>query len=88
MLKDATLDDDENTYSPLIIEMNGHSIKSDITAGYDLTLNNGTVEGNVRVETTNENGKFVMTAPSEADAAITGDLEIIKGSADITVNFR
>ena len=84
LLKDATLDDDENTYSPLIIEMNGHSIKSDITAGYDLTLNNGTVEGNVRVETTNENGKFVMTAPSEADAAITGDLEIIKGSADIS----
>ena len=84
LLKDATLDDDENTYSPLIIEMNGHSIKSDITAGDDLTLKNGTVEGNVRVETTNENGKFVMTAPTNADAAITGDLEIIKGSVDIS----
>ena len=85
LLKNAVLSSEAYAYCPLVIEMNGFSITGDITAGDDLTLNNGTVEGNVTVDANSVNGKFVMTAPANAEAAITGNLTVNDGcSANIS----
>ncbi len=84
LLKNAVLSSEAITYCPLVIEMNGFSITGNIRAGDDLTLKDGTVEGNVTVDASTEQGKFVMTAPSEAEAAIKGSLIVNIGcSANI-----
>ena len=59
----------------LTINMNGHSITGDVNACASLTLNNGTVEGDVTVD----GGSFVMTAPANADVAIKGNLIVNSG---------
>ena len=62
------------------IHMNGHSITGNIDATDSLTLTNGTVKGNVEVD----GGTFTMTAPAEAEAAITGGLKVVSGSAFVS----
>ena len=84
LLKDAVLSSEAITYCPLVIEMNGFSITGNIRASYDLTLKNGTVEGNVTVDASTEQGKFVMTAPADAEAAITGNLIV---NSDCSANI-
>lgn len=62
------------------IHMNGHSITGNIDATDSLTLNDGTVDGTVKVD----GGTFTMTAPAEAKAAITGGLNVVSGSAFVS----
>lgn len=62
------------------INMNGHSITGNIDATASLTLNGGTVDGTVEVD----GGTFTMTAPAEAEAAITGRLKVVSGSAFVS----
>ena len=62
------------------INMNGHSITGNIDATASLTLNGGTVDGTVKVD----GGTFTMTAPAEAEAAITGELNVVSGSAFVS----
>ena len=62
--------------------MNGHSITGNIDATGSLTLNGGTVDGTVTVNATG--GTFTMTAPAEAEAAITGGLNVVSGSASVS----
>ena len=54
-------------YAPTTIHMNGHSITGNIDATDSLTLNGGTVDGTVKVD----GGTFTMTAPAEAEAALS-----------------
>ncbi len=67
-------------YAPTTIHMNGHSITGNIDATDSLTLNGGTVDGTVKVD----GGTFTMTAPAEAEAAITGGLNVVSGSASVS----
>ena len=67
-------------YAPTTIHMNGHSITGNIDATDSLTLNGGTVDGTVKVD----GGTFTMTAPAEAEAAITGGLNVVSGSAFVS----
>ena len=62
------------------IHMNGHSITGNIDAMDSLTLNGGTVDGTVKVD----GGTLNMTAPAEAEAAITGGLKVVSGSAFVS----
>ena len=62
------------------IHMNGHSITGNIDATDSLTLNGGTVDGTVKVD----GGTLNMTAPAEAEAAITGGLNVVSGSAFVS----
>jgi len=62
------------------IHMNGHSITGNIDAMDSLTLNGGTVDGTVKVD----GGTLNMTAPAEAEAAITGGLNVVSGSASVS----
>ena len=62
------------------IHMNGHSITGNIDATDSLTLNGGTVDGTVKVD----GGTLNMTAPAEAEAAITGGLNVVSGSASVS----
>ena len=62
------------------IHMNGHSITGNIDAMDSLTLNGGTVDGTVKVA----GGTLNMTAPAEAEAAITGGLNVVSGSAFVS----
>ena len=62
------------------IHMNGHSITGNIDAMDSLTLNGGTVDGTVKVD----GGTLNMTAPAEAEAAITGGLNVVSGSAFVS----
>ena len=62
------------------IHMNGHSITGNIDAMDSLTLNGGTVDGTVKVDS----GTLNMTAPAEAEAAITGGLNVVSGSASVS----
>ena len=71
-----------NTSVPTTIDMAGFSITGDIEAEESLTLTNGTIVGNVVVDATG--GNFNMTAPSDAEAAIDGKLEIKSGSCSIS----
>ena len=64
------------------IHMNGHSITGNIDAMGSLMLNDGTVDGTVTVDATD--GTFTMTAPAEAEAAITGGLNVVSGSAFVS----
>lgn len=71
--------EDLTVYAATTIHMNGHSITGNIDATGSLTLNGGTVDGTVTVDATG--GTFTMTAPAEAEAAITGGLNVVSGSA-------
>lgn len=67
-------------YAATTIDMAGFSITGNIEATDSLTLTNGTVKGNVKV-----NGDtFTMTAPANAAAAIDGELNVISGSAYVS----
>ena len=72
--------EDLTVYAPTTINMNGHSITGSIYATDSLTLNGGTVNGTVNVD----GGTFTMTAPSDAAAAIDGELNVISGSAYVS----
>ena len=73
--------DDLTVYAATTIHMNGHSITGNIDAtDNSLTLNDGTVDGTVKVD----GGTFTMTAPAEAEAAITGRLKVVSGSAFVS----
>ena len=67
-------------YAATTIHMNGHSITGNIDAMDSLTLNGGTVDGTVKVN----GGTLNMTAPAEAEAAITGGLNVVSGSAFVS----
>ena len=69
-------------YAATTIHMNGHSITGNIDATDSLTLNGGTVDGTVTVDAMG--GTFTMTAPAEAEAAITGGLNVVFGSAFVS----
>ena len=74
--------EDLTVYAATTIHMNGHSITGNIDAMDSLTLNGGTVDGTVTVNATG--GTFTMTAPAEAEAAITGGLNVVSGSAFVS----
>ena len=74
--------EDLTVYAATTIHMNGHSITGNIDATDSLTLNGGTVDGTVTVNATG--GTFTMTAPAEAEAAITGGLNVVSGSASVS----
>lgn len=62
------------------IDMAGFSITGNIEATDSLTLNGGTVDGTVKVD----GGTLNMTAPAKAEAAITGGLNVVSGSAFVS----
>ena len=72
--------EDLTVYAATTIHMNGHSITGNIDATDSLTLNGGTVDGTVKVY----GGTLNMTAPAEAEAAITGGLKVVSGSAFVS----
>ena len=72
--------EDLTVYAATTIHMNGHSITGSIDATDSLTLNGGTVDGTVKVD----GGTLNMTAPAEAEAAITGGLNVVSGSASVS----
>ena len=72
--------EDLTVYAATTIHMNGHSITGNIDAMDSLTLNGGTVDGTVKVG----GGTLNMTAPAEAEAAITGGLNVVSGSAFVS----
>jgi len=72
--------EDLTVYAATTIHMNGHSITGNIDATDSLTLNGGTVDGAVKVD----GGTLNMTAPAEAEAAITGGLNVVSGSASVS----
>lgn len=74
--------EDLTVYAPTTIHMNGYSITGNIDATDSLTLNDGTVNGTVTVDATG--GTFTMTTPAEAEAAITGGLNVVSGSAFVS----
>ena len=78
LLDDVT--EDINVYAATTIDMAGFSITGNIEATDSLTLTNGTVKGNVEVD----GGTFTMTAPTDAAAAIDGELNVISGSAYVS----
>lgn len=67
-------------YAATTIDMAGFSITGNIEATDSLTLTNGTVKGNVKVD----GDTFTMTAPANAAAAIDGELNVISGSAYVS----
>ena len=72
--------EDLTVYAATTIDMNGYRITGDIEADESLTLDNGTVKGNVKVD----GGTFTMAAPADAAAAIDGGLNVISGSCNIS----
>ena len=80
------VDEDELiVYATTTIHMAGHSITGDVSvnlteSGESLTLENGTVDGTVTVD----GGVLIMTAPSDAEAAITKGLNVVSGSAYVS----
>ena len=76
--------EDITVYAATTIHMGGFSIAGDIDAADSLTLMNGTVIGNVTVDCSEDDGAFTMIAPSGADAAITGSLEVKDGSCSVS----
>ena len=66
-------------YAATTIDMAGFSISGSIDAADSLTLTNGTVTGNVKVD----GGMFTIQAPAGAAAAINGGLNVISGSCSV-----
>lgn len=74
-----------DVYATTTIHMGSFSITGDVSvtlteSNESLTLNGGTVKGNVEVD----GGTFTMTAPTDAAAAIDGKLNVISGSAYVS----
>ena len=83
-LLDDVEEGDLTVYAATTINMDGHSITGNIDANVtdgDLKLENGTVKGKVTVDMS---GTFTMTAPTNAPAAIDGELNVVSGSCDIS----
>ena len=76
--------EDLTVYAATTIHMNGFSITGDIDATDSLTLENGTVIGNVTVDCSEDDGAFTMTAPADAEAAIDGGLNVVSGSCSVS----
>ncbi len=72
--------EDITVYAATIIHMNGFSITGNIDVTDSLTLTGGIVDGTVNVD----GGVFNMTAPSDAEAAITKGLNVVSGSAYVS----
>ena len=70
------------SYSALTIDMAGYTITGAVEVTAALTLKNGTIAGNVKVDCSKE--AFHMTAPADAEAAITGSLTLTQGAATIS----
>lgn len=66
-------------YAATTIDMAGFSISGSIDAADSLTLTNGTVTGNVKVD----GGMFTIQAPAGAAAAINGGLNVISGACSV-----
>lgn len=75
----GNVSEDITVYAATTINMNGYSINGSIDAADSLTLTNGTVTGNVKVD----GGMFTIQAPSGAAAAINGGLNVISGSCSV-----
>lgn len=77
---DVYEDVEESIYpiDSVTINMNGHSITGDLEVYVSMTLNNGSVNGDVTVVMSDEY-EFILTAPSDADAAIAGELYVSGG---------
>ena len=76
----GNVSEDITVYAATTINMAGFSISGNIDAYESLTLTNGTVTGNVKVD----GGTVTMTAPSGASAAINGGLNVISGSCSVS----
>ena len=77
----GNVSEDITVYAATTIDMAGFSITGNIEV-YDcsLTLTNGTVIGNVKVD----GGTFTIHAPAGAAAAINGGLNVISGSCSVS----
>ena len=73
-------EEDLTVYAATTIIMNGYSITGNIYATDSLTLTGGIVDGTVKVD----GGVFNITAPSDAEAAITKGLNVVSGSAYVS----
>ena len=85
----ANVEENLTVYAATTIHMNGFSITGDVNvtlteSGDSLTLENGTVIGNVTVDCSEDDGTFIMTAPADADAAIDGGLNVVSGSCSVS----
>lgn len=69
-------------YAATTIDMAGFSITGDVEADAALTLKNGTIVGQVTVDISE--GTFILTAPSDAEAAIDGGLTVNAGGCLIS----
>lgn len=69
-------------YAATTIDMAGFSITGDVEAYAALTLKNGTIVGQVTVDISE--GTFILTAPSDAEAAIDGGLTVNAGGCLIS----
>ena len=81
----GNVEEDLEVYAATTIHMGGFSITGNVNitlteSGESLTLENGTVDGSVKVD----GGTFTMTAPEAAEAAITKGLNVISGSAYVS----
>ena len=76
----SNVSEDVEIYNAVTIDLSSHCITGSIDVYADLTLTNGTVKGNVKVD----GGTFTMTAPADAEAAIDGGLNVVSGSCDIS----
>lgn len=75
--------EDIDIYASTTINMDGHSIIGNIGVYVGgLTLTGGIVDGTVTVDNTDD--AFTITAPSDADFAITNGLDVISGSAYVS----
>ena len=75
----ASVTEDLSVSAATTINMAGFTITGDIEAYDSLTLTNGTVVGDVKVD----GGTFAITAPAGTEAAITGELNVVSGSCEI-----
>lgn len=77
----GNVSEDITVYAATTIDMAGFSITGNIEVyDYSLTLTNGTVIGNVKVD----GGTFTIHAPAGAAAAINGGLNVISGSCSVS----
>ncbi len=81
-LLDNVTEDEITSYSALTIDMAGYTITGAVEVYGALTLQNGTIVGNVKVDCPEE--AFRMTAPADAEAAITGSLTLTQGAATVS----
>ena len=75
-------EDEITVYAATTIDMAGFSITGEVVATDSLTLQNGTVAGKVKVDASEKT--FIMTAPSGAETAIGGGLEVIAGGCSVS----